>query len=57
MTVLKFEPLKVTLATCFPKIYQTDAKLLAKEQDAARQTHASPSYDLNASKGVPNDAD
>jgi len=57
VTVLKFEPLKVTLATCFPKIYQTDAKLLAKEQDAARQTHASPSYDLNASKGVPNDAD
>ncbi len=57
MTVLKFERLKVTLATCFPKIYQTDIKHFAKEQDAARQTHASPSYDLNAANGVPNDAD
>ncbi len=57
MTVLKFERLKVTLATCLSKIYQTDTKLFAKEQDAARQTHASPSYNLNAANGVPNDAD
>jgi len=57
VTALKFERLKVTLATCFPKIYQTDTKIFAKEQDAARQTHASPSYDLNAANGVPNDAD
>jgi len=57
VTVLKFERLKVTLATCFPKIYQTDTKLLAKEQYAARQTHASPSCDLNAANGAPNDAD
>jgi len=45
VTVLKFERLKVTLATCFPKIYQTDTKLFAKEQD------------LNVANGVPNDAD
>ena len=57
MTALKFERLKVTLATCFPKIYQTDTKLFAKEQGAARHTHASPTYDLNAANGVPNDAD
>ena len=57
MTALKFERLKVTLAMCFPKIYQTTTKPFAKEQDAARQTHASPSYDLNAANGVPNDAD
>jgi len=57
VTALKFERLKVTLAMCFPKIYQTTTKPFAKEQDAARQTHASPSYDLNAANGVPNDAD
>lgn len=38
------------------KIYQTDAKLSAQERDAARQTHASPSCNLNAANGVPNDA-
>ena len=38
------------------KIYQTDAKLSAQERDAARHTHASPSCNLNAAKGVPNDA-
>ena len=32
-------------------------KLSAKEQDAARYTHASPSHDLKAGNGVPNDAD
>ena len=59
MTALNFERLKVTLVkvTCFPKIYQTDTKPFAKEQDAARQAHASPSYDLNAANGAPNDAD
>ena len=34
----------------------TAAKLFAKEQDEARQTHAPPSYEFNATNGVPNDA-
>lgn len=55
--VLKQDCLKVTLTTLLCKIYQTAPKLSAKEQDAARQTHASPSHDLKAGNGVPNDAD
>ena len=46
--VLKQDCLKVTLTTLLCKIYQTAPKLSAKEQDAARQTHASPSHDLKA---------
>ena len=35
---------------------QTAPKFFAKEQDAARQTHASPSYGLTAGNGLPKDA-
>ena len=35
---------------------QTAPKIFAKEQDAARQTHASPSYGLTAGNGLPKDA-
>ena len=57
MFVLKQDCLKVTLTTLLCKIYQTAPKLSAKEQEDARQTHASPSHDLNAVNGVPNDED
>ena len=52
---MKLECFQAT--TWFCKIYQTDVKLSAKERDAARQTHASPSCNLNGKNGDPNDAE